>query len=297
MRPFDETTDHMATSTRLLDRRRFELLFTGGSAEAVLAALAAYRNPDGGYGSGLEPDLRSATSQPVAALHAFEVFEEIAPATAPDCAALCDWLAAITLPGGGLPFALPIPDPAGCAPFFLGGDPTSSSLHMTSMLAAIAHRIARHDKAVQDHAWLAAATSYSLRSIRALDGQGHALEFRYALQFLDAVHDVVPEAPAELARLGRFIPESGSMPVAGGADDEAMNPMDFAPAPGRPLRQLFPAALVEAELDRLAAQQRDDGGWAVDWNSWSAAGAFEWGGWATVRALKILRANGRLEKP
>jgi hypothetical protein len=35
---------------------------------------------------------------------------------------------------------------------------------------------------------------------------------------------------------------------------------------------------------------------AVDGISWSTAGAFAWGGWATVRAVKILRANGRREK-
>jgi hypothetical protein len=297
VRPLDVITDHMATRARLLDRRRFELLFTGGSADAALAALAAYRNPDGGYGSGLEPDLRSATSQPVAALHAFEVFEEMEPTVAPECAALCDWLGAISLPDGGLPFALPVPDPAGCAPFFVGADPTSSSLHMTSMLAAIAHRIAAHDRAVRDHEWLATATAYSLRSIRALDGPGHALEFRFALQFLDAVHDVAPEAPAELARLGAFIPESGSMPVAGGAEGEAMHPLDFAPDPGRPIRQFFPEDAVEADLDRLAAEQREDGGWGVDWGSWSPAGEFEWSGWSTVRALKILRANFRWPHP
>lgn len=288
--------DYFSTRARLLDRRRYELLFAGGPAEAALAALAAYRNPDGGYGSGLEPDLRSSTSQPVAALHAFEVFEEIAPGTAPECARLCDWLAATTLPDGGLPFALPIPDPAGCAPYFVDPDPTTSSLHMTSMLAAIAHRIARHDPAVRDHEWLATATAYSLRAIREVDGPGHALEFRYALQFLDAVHDVEPAAHAELARLGAFIPESGIMPVAGGADGEAMHPLDFAPEPDRPIRKLFPDAAIEAELDRLAAEQQDDGGWGVDWNAWSPAGAFEWGGWATVRALKILRANGRLPR-
>jgi hypothetical protein len=36
------------------------------------------RNPDGGYGWGLEPDLRSVTSQPVGAMHAMEVFAETA---------------------------------------------------------------------------------------------------------------------------------------------------------------------------------------------------------------------------
>ena len=294
VKELERINGYLSTSARLLDRRRFELLFAGATAQAVLAALAAYRNPDGGYGSGLEPDLRSGTSQPVAALHAFEVFEEIGPGTASDATTLCDWLGTITLPDGGLPFALPIPDQAGCAPFFRSADPTRSSLHMTSMLAAMAHRIARHDPSVRNHEWLAGATAYSLRSIRELDGPGHALEFRYSLQFLDAVHDVDPDAGAELRRLGAFIPESGSMHVVGGAENEAMRPLDFAPHPDRPIRQFFPAAVIDAELDRLAAEQRDDGGWAVDWNSYSPAGTFEWGGWATVRAVEILRANGRL---
>lgn len=290
---FDKISEFMATHSRLLDRRRFELLFGGGTAEAVLAALAAYRNADGGYGSGLEPDLRSSSSQPVSALHAFEVFEEIAPDTAPEAALLCDWLGSITLPDRGLPFGLPIADPAGSAPFFVDVNPARSALHMTSMLAAIAHRIARHDKAVRDHEWLATATEYSLRCIRELDGPGHALEFRFALQLLDTVHDLVPGADAELQRLGGFIPASGSMAVEGGIGDEAMHPLDFAPEPGRPIRELFSGAAIEAELDRLVAEQRDDGGWTVDWGSFSAAGTFEWRGWATVRALKILRANDR----
>jgi hypothetical protein len=57
----------MATHARLLDRRRFELSLGEGSAEAVLAALESCH--------GLEPDLRSTTSQTGAAMHAFEVFE------------------------------------------------------------------------------------------------------------------------------------------------------------------------------------------------------------------------------
>jgi hypothetical protein len=87
--------DFMAAHARILDRRRFELLNGRAAASAVLAALRAYRNPDGGYGHGLEPDLRAPESQPAAALHAFEVFAEVAPVTAPEAAELCDWLDAI----------------------------------------------------------------------------------------------------------------------------------------------------------------------------------------------------------
>src|SRR5438876_1106086 len=63
--------DFLAAHARLLDQQRFRHLCGAGDAEAALTALAAYRNPDGGYGWGLEPDLRSPESQPGPALHAF----------------------------------------------------------------------------------------------------------------------------------------------------------------------------------------------------------------------------------
>src|SRR5262245_19223458 len=100
-------TEFMAGHARVLDRRRFEhLQGETDNGAGVLAALDGYRNPDGGYGWGLEPDLRSPGSQPAAALHAFETFEEVAPVTSPHAAVLCDWLDSVTLPDGGLPLAL-----------------------------------------------------------------------------------------------------------------------------------------------------------------------------------------------
>ncbi|HEY3687374.1 MAG TPA: hypothetical protein VGL93_30335 [Streptosporangiaceae bacterium] len=291
----DRTRAFMNTHARLLDRRRYEHLAAPSdrTRDAVRAALAAYLIPGGGYGAGLEPDLRSGTAQPVAGLHAFEVFEEVAPHPVPEAAALCDWLAAITLPDGGLPFALPVPDTAGVAPFFAAADPAESSPHMTAMLAGCAHRLAGHDPAVRDHPWLAAATAYTMDRVRAMDGPGHALEYRFALQFLDAAHDRVPDAPGELRRLGAFLPPSGILPVAGGIEGESMRPLDFAPAPDRPIRALFPPGSVDAELDRLAADRHDDGGWDVDWAAFSPAATLEWRGWATVRAVQLLRAAHR----
>ena len=125
-------TDFMATHARVLDRRRFELLNGQTDPSGALAALDGYRNPDGGYGWGLEADLRSPESQPGAALHAFEVFEDIAPATAPQAVALCDWLHSVTLPDGGLPMALPLSLTAGSGPWWQAADPSVSSLQITA---------------------------------------------------------------------------------------------------------------------------------------------------------------------
>jgi hypothetical protein len=82
--------------------------------------------------------------------------------------------------------------------------------------------------------------------------------------------------------------------VSGGLADEMLRPLDIAPAPNRPVRALFADATIAAELDRLAAAQQDDGGWRVDFASYSPAAALEWRGYATVRAISILRENERL---
>lgn len=91
------------------------------------------------------------------------------------------------LADGGLPFALPVADAAGCAPFWAEADATVSSLHITSAVVAMAHRVAAHDPAVARHAWLPDATRYCLGEIARLDEPRSALELLYVLGFLDAV--------------------------------------------------------------------------------------------------------------
>ena len=268
----------LATHGRVLDRRRFE-----GDGDAILAAVDGYRNPDGGYGWGLEPDLRSPESQPACALHALEAMADAAPAATPHAAQLCDWLASVTLPDGGLPFALPVTDPAGVAPFWAQADPRQSSLQITAFVAATAHRV----PSIAEHPWLERASEYCAAAIRALDEAPHALVLVASLWFADAIRDAVL-----VERLARFVPRAGVLRVGGGAEDETVRPLDFAPRAGGPARALFSDTLIAAELERLAAEQQADGGWTVDFVSYSPQAAIEWRGYQTVRAVSILRGDG-----
>jgi hypothetical protein len=281
----------MASHARTLDSRRFQVLVEGADRSALLAALDGYRNDDGGYGWGLEPDLRARESQPGGAYHAFEALADAGPATSPRAVELCDWLTSVTLPDGGLPFALPISDPAGCAPFWTTADPTVSSLQISAFVTGTAHRVAAHDPAVAGHAWLTRATDYCLAAIDALDDAPFAIALAACVQFLDAVHAVRPEAAGLLERLSRHIPANGQVRVSGGAEHEMMRALDFAPFPHGPARALFGEELIAAELERLAGEQQEDGGWRVDFKSYSPAAELEWRGHATVRAVAILRGD------
>ena len=284
----------LAGHGRLLDRRRFQVLLGDAEPDAVLAALEGYRNDDGGYGWGLEPDLRAPESQPGGALHAFEVFEDIAPVTTPHAVRLCDWLDAVTLPDGGLPFALPVADASACAPFWAAADPTVSTLQSTAFAAGAAWRVAAHDPAVAAHPWLERASRYCFDAIDALDSAPHAIALSFAVRFLDAAYERFPVAPQLLARLARFVPDTGLVPVEGGSAGETMRALNFASRPDSPAGALLRADVLEAELDALAAQQQDDGGWTVDFASYSPAAALEWRGYATVGAVLTLKRAGRL---
>ncbi|WP_308487511.1 hypothetical protein [Microbacterium capsulatum] len=292
MTDLDRAASFLAAHARILDRRRFEALIHDDDAarHAIVRGLDAYRNADGGYGWGLEPDLRAPESQPAAALHALEALADAGPATSPHATALLDWLGAVTLPDGGLPFALPIADPAGCAPFWTQADPAVSSLQITAAVAAQAHRAARGDEAIRAHPWLQTATRYCFDAIREIDEEPFAYVLSFALAFLDETAETHAEAGELIGRLARFLPRDGALPVAGGAPGEAVHVLS---APARPVRAILDPRAVAAELDRLERTQLADGGWAVDFTSHSAAAALEWRGYTTVAALATLRRNGR----
>ena len=277
----DAAAAFMTTHARLLDLLRYDLLLDRADPQHVLAALAAYRNPDGGYGWGLEPDLRSTGSQPVGAMHALEVMAE---AVAPPDRELLDWLERYTLSDGGLPFALPIADPVGCAQHWVQADPTVSSLQMTSQVVANARRVG------VSHPWVTRATRHCLDAIAAIDTEPHAYALTFVLTFLDTLDRDV--AAPMVDRLGQWLAPDGSMVVAGGVKGERLRPLDFSPFPGTPSRQLFTADALAADLVRLQERQQDDGGWPVDFETSSPAAALEWRGYATVQAVAVLHANG-----
>jgi hypothetical protein len=262
--------------SRLVDRRRFDLLFDDSPVDAVAAAVRAYANPDGGFAGVIEPDVRTTSSQPIAVLTAFEILNE---AGAPADAAALDWLQSITGPDGGIPFSLPTVDDAPRAPWM--APPEGPSLHMTAAIAAAALR------GGVSHPWIDAASAYCRDRIAALDGSS-AYETKFAIDFLDATDDT-----AGVERVRDLIPPDGLLPVRGGVEGETLTALDLAPAPGSPARALFTDAQISRALDDLEDGQRDDGGWDIDFLKWSPVVATEWRGRRTVDALALLKRNGR----
>jgi hypothetical protein len=273
---------------RLLERRRFDHGFGGApDADAVLRAVDAYRNADGGVGL-MEPDIRTPASQPSAVLYAFEVLEEIPEL---DASALTSgalgWLQTITNADGGIPFVLPTAKGWPHAPWWAPQDDPPSSLLMTAGVTSVAYRLG-----LADHPWLARASAFVWDALRDLQ-LSDPYAFRYAVHFLDAVDDR-DRARTELNALRERMPVDGVLKVEAGVEGETLSAIEVAPRPDHAGRTLFPDALVEAQLDELEAAQQPDGGWDFSWAAWNPAVAFEWRGMVTLDALTTLRAYGRL---
>jgi hypothetical protein len=274
------------TSARLLERHRFAHFLDGAPPEPVVQALRAYRNPDGGFGHAIEPDMRAPVSQPVGIHTALEILHEVGVHDAELIQGAGDWLTTVTREDGGIPFCLPSALDYPRNPIWQPAD--ESSIIQTSANAAALHELG------SDHPWLERADAYLWAAIGALDlatadpnpGTGYVL--RFSVSFLNAHPD---EARAEAA-LDTFAPHLDRfVPAEPGGDLQTA--LDLAPRPDSRSRRLFDEAAVARNLDALEGAQQPDGGWRFGWDEWDPAATWEYRGVVTVHNLRTLRANGR----
>lgn len=77
MTPFEKSRRFIYRNARPLDLARWQFHFENGAKEAVLDALTAYQNEDGGFGHGLEADCLSPHSSPIQTWATTEILREI----------------------------------------------------------------------------------------------------------------------------------------------------------------------------------------------------------------------------
>jgi hypothetical protein len=271
---------------RLLDRHLFAHQFLDGDRGPVLAALAPYQNPDGGFGNALEPDLRGPASQPEPVEVAFRVLDEVGAMDDPMVGRACDWLATASTPEGGVPFVLPSALEHPRAPWWQTEPDPPAGLVPTAAIAGLLH------KHRVDHPWLEGATAFTWRAIDAITETGFYEVFS-VLTFLEHVPDR-QRAEAAFQRIGDLTLAQGLITLDPAATGDVHSPLEVAPTPDAMARRLFTDEAIEAHLDALAAAQQPDGGWTVGFPAWTEAAGLEWRAWATVHSLQVLRAYGRL---
>ena len=296
MHDFARASRFIWQGARVLEQRLFQHHFQAPDPDGVRTALAAYATPDGGYGHALEPDGRGPVSQPLHADFAISVLDEIGHLDPAAAAPICDHLAAIALPDGGLPNVLPSLRDYPRAPWWVIEDQPIGALIPAAHIAGLLCRNGI------DHPWLSAAVEFCWTKIDAITGT-HPYEVINALSFLDHTPDR-DRATKAATRLGEIIlanhyvlldpdnPESANL-APGYAPGEYHYPHDYAPAPDSLARQWFSDTDFARSLDHLEKSQSEDGGWHVNFAQWNAVAHQEWNAINTIRTLLMLRRFGR----
>lgn len=290
----DAAETFVLLNARLIERHRFAHLFRGAAGDAVVAALAPYANADGGFGHGLEPDLRGAASQPEPVAMALRILA--GTRTGPDGAsglrhplarAALDHLASITVPDGGVPWVLPSVAAGPRGPWWQPEKGCPGSLVPTASIAGLLHA---HGDA---HPWLDGADRFCRERIDAVGEPTVEIGPYEALAILDFL-DHVPDrdwAESAFARVRERVLATVTFDPA--TPGHVHLPLEFAATPDGFGRRLFDDETIDRHLDLMVAGQSADGGWSFNWQAWAPATVHEWQGIVTVERLTTLRAHGR----
>ncbi|PSK86539.1 hypothetical protein CLV63_13426 [Murinocardiopsis flavida] len=279
------TAEHfIMRNARLLDRHRYAYHFLGGPAEPIRQVLDAYRNPDGGYGNALDPDLRGHRSQPVAVEAALRILDELGPIPRPIALDACRYLTGVTLDDGGVPPVTRSVRVSDAAPWWRERTDFGARLAPTAAIAGLLHK---HHVC---HPWRDRATAFCWKRIGSLHWTDPVEAFAVCT-FLAHAADR-ERAAAELARLRPMI--RAVTQLTPDTEGRAHTPLDIVTSPDGTAGALFSSAEIDRDLDALQARQESDGGWGHPGESWCATADSDWRGLVTVQRLVTLRAFGCL---
>ena len=286
MSVLERAEQFLLTDARLLERRLFGHLFHDSSVGTVVAAVLAYQNRDGGFGHALEPDLRTATSQPIFCELGLKALLDADPNHAPsEVIALraCNFLEGVADEHGAVSPALPGAADDPCADHWrIVQWATAPAVNPTASIAAHLHALG------VDHPWRDRATKWSLKQIETETfSSAHTLRCALVLAEQLGREDLVERVIGQLADAEWF---HADVPVT----TYGQTPLHFAPTPDSPARPHFEDATIEAHLDDLASHQQEDGGWPIRWEAPGPVAVAEWRGIWTLDALRTLRAYGRI---
>ena len=218
----------MWSRARLLERRAYEHAFHDGDGDAVVQSVRAFRNPDGGFGHALEPDLRTPASQPIFVHYGLSLLQLADVNDRRLVRGTCEFLALVAHESGAVPYALPDARNYDRAGHWNGEFAFAPSLHATAGVTGVLHALG----AV--HEWLDRATDWCLQQIEGKPKySGHtllnALELLRFLPDRDRADQLWEHATERLFESDHVALE---LPLKG----YGLTPLHFAPTPEAPAR-------------------------------------------------------------
>ncbi len=288
---------------RAVDQARFAFYFEGDKANAVVRALEPYQNDDGGFGHGLEPDLRTAASSAVATQQGLNILREVgADSSAPMIQRAVAYLLAMLdktmLRWEIVPSAV---EDAPHAPWWTYGESAGSGDDFQSNpRAALIGFLCEHQALVPPALLSQLIETQLAHLVDQPTDQGidmHALPCYVTLaNSPNLSQDQRQQLESTLVQAVRGTVATDPADFAG----YQLLPLDVAPTPDALLAATVDRKAVDAHLDYLIETQLPDGSWPVPW-SWSfvdeaawAQAERDWKGFIAVNQLRMLAAYGRI---
>ena len=286
-----------SAQVRPLEQALYRYHFENGTQADVMAALAQFQNPDGGFGHGMEPDVRLPDSSVIATSVAFQHLREVnAPADHPIVANGCRYLResynATTANWEIIPSNV---DDAPHAPWWVYGEELSHSpVNPRAEVLGYLYDYPEHFPAEMRQQATDAVVGYLLDEANALEM--HDLYCAIRLYETETLPEAI-KAPL-LERLKRVADKLVARDPAAWLE-YGLQPLGIVSKPESPFAPAFRSE-IELNLDFLIDQLNDTGYWNPNWSwghspdAWAQAER-DWRGVITLNNLLTLRNFGRLE--
>lgn len=274
--PFDPTKarDFVYSNGTLLERALFAWLFDDGPLERLHQIILCYKNPDNGFGHGLEHDLKAPQSNPLALEYLLGVMKHAGVPPGSLLAGTADWLESQMDERGNLlnpPQTRDYP----LAPWWReqGGQ---------TMPDSIVGNLLRFDSATPsliDKTKRWALDYYTPDKIRGNDWLFMAY---HAFDYFFAIDEFPDLSSLQAATIENIVACAASAP-----ENQLDSIFVFAPTPDSMIARALPEGLLERSLDSLSNAQQDDGHWRDQHN------LPQWYPMTIINVLLALKRYGR----
>jgi len=291
---FDKARDFILTNTRMIERRLFAFYFEHGSAEGVFHAVYAYRNTDGGFGHGMEPDTASPESQPLFSVMALETLDEIGYLN-PEIILndFMPYFESITTEKGGIPWMFRPKSDYPCEEHF-------KTVKEWAALSTTAPVLGILEKYKIDIPWMQKAEEFVWSEFERIQDK-HVFCYLCVPRWLIFLKYTKSQDNAEktVNNLKNWILAEGVL--CKDSSDEGWglygkpHSLNYASSPYSMLYPIFPKATIDADIAELIKRQKSDGRWDT-WYGISEGTKLEWAGIQTLWTLKTLKNYSRIEK-
>ena len=286
--------DFILTNARMIERRLFEFHFENGTSKGVFYAVYAYRNSDGGFGHGMEPDTASPESQPLFSIMALETLDEVGYLTKEII--LNDFMPyfeSITTEKGGIPWMFRPKSTYPCEEHF-------KTVKEWAALSTTAPLLGILKKYEINIPWMKKAEEFVWSEFERIQDK-HAFCYLCVPRWLTFLEHTKSHSKAEktINDLKNWISNNGI--ISEDKTDEGWglygkpHRLNYATSPDSILYSIFTKESLKSDMDALINKQKEDGRWDT-WYGISEGTKLEWAGIQTLSVLKTLKNYNRIDK-